>query len=182
MQILSKELSYYRKILFRLFMLFCLFFVITAVMEFNTYLNASNSKQVELVWKISPEEDVGGYNIYYDMVSRYNEGFTKYQYMKTLNEGDYIVGDNTGRFLLTSLDPMRTYWVCITAYDHAGNESDFSNEKIIFADKIPPVFPGCQEIYNPSSILHRNQFLWCLPFLFSYFWILLIRHLTRGKA
>jgi hypothetical protein len=55
-----------------------------------------------------------GYTIHYGEASR--------QYTATVDVG------NTTTAALSALDPAEVYYIAITAYDDAGNESAFSNE------------------------------------------------------
>jgi hypothetical protein len=67
---------------------------------------------ITFAWDAVP--GAAGYTIYYGAVSR--------QYTATVDVG------NTTTAALSALDPAKVYYVAVTAYDTAGNESNFSNE------------------------------------------------------
>ena len=109
---------------------FCvIFLVVTLTLEIQTYLAASATRDVALVWSQPPEQDVAGYNVYYGPVSRYENSFDEYLYAENLRPGDYEEQEPEVHYVLASIDENLSYWVAITAYDHDGNESAYSNEK-----------------------------------------------------
>lgn len=77
-------------------------------------LSPVEAAYLDLAWTPNQEPDVAGYRVYYGTSSR-----------------DYInfvdVGGATSYRLGDLLDGV-TYYVAVTAYDTAGNESDFSAE------------------------------------------------------
>ena len=82
----------------------------------STPLQSSHG-QLLAVWDPNTESDLLGYYLYYGTSS-----------------GDYsfpripIFSRTATSYLITGLDPTRTYYVALTAIDTSGNESDFSNE------------------------------------------------------
>jgi hypothetical protein len=109
---------------------FCVVFLVASLtLEIHTYLAASATRDVALVWSKPPEQDVAGYNVYYGPVSRYENSFDEYLYAENLRSGDYEVQGTEVHYVLASIDENLSYWVAITAYDHDGNESAYSNEK-----------------------------------------------------
>ena len=117
---------------------FCVIFLVASLtLEIQTYLAASATRDVALVWSQPPELDVAGYNVHYGPVSRYEDSFDEYLYTESLRQGDYRVQEPEVHYVLASIDENLSYWVAITAYDHDGNESAYSNEK---------------KIGNPSSV------------------------------
>jgi hypothetical protein len=134
-----------------------IFLVVSLSFEIQTYLAASATRDVELVWSIPPEQDVAGYNVYYGPVSRYEDGFDEYLYTEDLRPGDYEVREPKVHYVLASLDENLSYWVSITAYDHNGNESVYSNEKKIGVPSDTTVMEsssgGCQSV--PISLGSR---------------------------
>jgi hypothetical protein len=109
---------------------FCVIFLVaTLTLEIQTYLAASATRDVTLVWSQAPEQDVAGYNVYYGPVSRYENSFDEYLYEENLRPGDYEEKEPEVHYVLASIDENLSYWVAITAYDHDGNESVYSNEK-----------------------------------------------------
>ena len=67
---------------------------------------------IELKWQPSPEQDIGGYKLYYT-----EEGTATEQMVDVLNVTTYkLTGLTTGKY----------YLIEATAYDNAGNESERS--------------------------------------------------------
>jgi hypothetical protein len=74
-----------------------------------------------LRWIVPPEPSVAGYNVYLSFVSgSYGAG----------TDIGFFAPDGAGiaSYMLTGLDPNSDYFVVMTAYDGAPNESVFSNE------------------------------------------------------
>ena len=70
------------------------------------------SAEIRLAWDPSPDTEIAGYKIYYGRASgRYGAAID--------------VGNITGHTLVV---PKGKYYIALTGYDNAGNESDFSNE------------------------------------------------------
>ena len=63
------------------------------------------------------EPDIAGYKIYF--------GFESGRYHDMLNVG------LAASFVLKNLVLGVTYYICMTAYDHSGNESKYSGEVIL---------------------------------------------------
>lgn len=160
-----------------------IFLLVSLSLELQTYLAASATRDVELVWSIPPEQDVAGYNVYYGPVSRYEEGFDEYMYAEEgLGPGDYQLRDPKVHYVLASLDENLTYWVAITAYDHDGNESDYSNEKRISKPSdtasMESSSGGCQSVpaSHPSEVGGRAALTgWILLLVGVPAWILRLR-------
>jgi hypothetical protein len=111
---------------------FCVIFLVaTLTLEIRTYLAASATRDVALVWSQPPDQDVAGYNVHYGPVSRYENSFDEYLHEENLRPGDYNVQEPEVHYVLAGIDENLSYWVAITAYDHDGNESVYSNEKKI---------------------------------------------------
>jgi len=96
---------------------------------------------VTLSWNQNDEEDLSGYRVYY--------GLTSGQY-------DFIEEANSDTFLtLSSLENVKYYFV-VTAYDLAGNESDYS-EEISWAPRFVGIgddvanSPGIPKSFNLSQ-------------------------------
>ncbi len=87
---------------------------ILAVIVFFFLVSTAQAAHLDLAWDPNSEPDLGGYKIYYGTES-----------------GNYInfidVGNVTSYTMGSLLDGI-TYYVAITAYDSAGNESNFSGE------------------------------------------------------
>ena len=69
---------------------------------------------ITLAWDPNSEPDLQGYKIYYGTSSR--------NYTVTLDVG------NVTSYTVRDLDESKTYFFAVTAYDTAGNESDYSQE------------------------------------------------------
>ncbi len=124
------------------------FLLVSLALEVQSYLAASGTRDVALVWSRPPEQDVAGYRVYYGPVSRYDEGYDGYMYVEDLRPGDYEERDAKLHYVLNSLDENLAYWVAVTAYDYDENESAYSNEKkIAEVSRAPTVESssgGCQ--------------------------------------
>ena len=70
--------------------------------------------QMRLAWAPNTEPDIAGYQVYYGMTSR--------NYKHSIDVG------NVTTYTLLGLKQGVTYYVALTAYDSANNESAFSNE------------------------------------------------------
>jgi len=70
--------------------------------------------QIRLAWDPNTEPDVAGYQIYYGTASR------SYRYSIDLG--------NVTTYTIQGLTQGVTYYIALTAYDSADNESDYSNE------------------------------------------------------
>jgi hypothetical protein len=70
--------------------------------------------QIRLAWDPNTEPDVAGYQIYYGTASR--------SYRYSIDVG------NVTTYTIQGLTQGVTYYIALTAYDSADNESDYSNE------------------------------------------------------
>jgi len=82
-----------------------------------------SSQEISVTWIASEEEDVSGYKVYYGKASR--------QYRYCIHVG--LSTDCT----IPALPDSGTFYFAVTAYDTAGNESDYS-EEISLWNPIPP--------------------------------------------
>jgi hypothetical protein len=85
--------------------------------------------QIRLSWERpttkadgTPVTDLAGYKLYYGLTSR------TYDFIKT-------VGNQT-TYAISGLEPGRTYYFTVTAYDASGHESSFSDEVSV---TVPPM-------------------------------------------
>ena len=142
----------------------------------------TNTRNAKLEWLLSQESDAAGYKVYYGPVSRYEDGFSGYSFMKDLSPAEYQSTGSTAEFVLTGLDVGQTYWVSITAYDSSGNESTFSNEKKIPKKSTPPVSP-CRFLPSTHSLDTVRTILpgWALLLLSVPFWIQWLRVRLSGS-
>jgi hypothetical protein len=95
-------------------------FVTFLLVSILTIQNA-HSDQVALTWAPNPEPDLVGYRIYYGTSTR--------------NYSFFIDVGNTTSYIAQGLEEGRPYYFAATAYDMAGNESDFSNE-VVYPPKL----------------------------------------------
>jgi parallel beta-helix repeat protein len=106
------------------------------------------SGTIDLNWQPNLESDLSGYKLYYDFDA------PGYPYNGTgLVEGDspIDVGDVTS-FTLSGLAAGMTYYVALTAYDAAGNESWYSKELAIkLGENNPPNTPTNVEPPNGAE-------------------------------
>jgi hypothetical protein len=163
-----------------LFCVVCL--LVSLTLEVRTYLSASATRDVALVWSRPMEPDVAGYNVYYGPVSRYEETFDEYPYVESLRPGDYEVQDTEVHHVLNDVDANLSYWVAITAYDHDGNESVFSNEKKVGVSddtsNIASGSGGCQTVsrFTGCAVEPRAAVTgWLFLGIAVPAWILLLR-------
>lgn len=161
-----------------------IFLVASLTFEIRTYLAASGTRDVELIWSIPPEQDVAGYNVHFGPVSRYDEDFDGYLYVENLEPGDYGVQELKVHYVLSGLDENLPYWVSVTAYDHDGNESIYSNEKRISTTDEAVLMNaddgsgGCQSVLSqpPSTRTGRAALTGWIAFFFVVpAWILVLR-------
>jgi hypothetical protein len=80
----------------------------------NFHFSGSNFGEVILSWNANSEGDLSGYRIYYGSSSR--------SYGAPINAG------NVTSHTLTGLNPLRTYFYGVTAYDLHNHESGYSTE------------------------------------------------------
>jgi Fibronectin type III domain len=85
--------------------------------------------QIHLSWELpttkadgTPSTDIAGYKVYYGLTSR------AYDFIKTVS--------NQTTYAVSGLEPGRTYYFAVTAYDASGNESDLSAEVSV---TVPPM-------------------------------------------
>ena len=108
-----------------------------------------SNDNVTLSWNHNEEEDLSGYRVYYGLASG------QYDFMEEANLDTF--------FTVLDLDNV-TYYFAVTAYDTAGNESDFSEEvscvpgeKVDISDdagrspRIPRSFDLSQNFPNPFN-------------------------------
>jgi fibronectin type 3 domain-containing protein len=84
------------------------------VIPFLFFLSTAEAAYLDLAWSPNEEPDVAGYRIYYGTMS-----------------GEYINFVNVGAatsYRLGNLLEDVMYYIALTAYDAAGNESDYSEE------------------------------------------------------
>ncbi len=78
------------------------------------HFSESRADTVPIAWNPNAEADLAGYNIY---IGEQPRSYT-----------DLADVGNSTRFEWQNLEPNRTYYFAVTAYDLAGNESSFSDE------------------------------------------------------
>ena len=74
--------------------------------------------QIRLAWDANQEGDLAGYWVHYGNISRTHSG----GYQNSVDVG------NATTYTLTDIDPYKTYYIAVTAYDTFNNNSDYSNE------------------------------------------------------
>jgi len=93
-----------------------------------------------LTWDRNSEGDLAGYRIYY--------GYSSGDYSNSIDLGK----STKCELSLLNLAEKVTYYISITAYDIAGNESDFSDFVAFLADdEIPASEDNCPVLYNPEQ-------------------------------
>jgi len=112
---------------------------------------------VLLQWNANEENDLAGYKVYWGIESR------KYKFVANVGlDTSYTVSD---------LQPGYHYYISATSYDHAGNESDYSEEVTFYIE--PPEATGnssfitsCYNFpnpFNPQSEITRIRYQLELP-------------------
>jgi len=86
----------------------------TLSLIFFSLIQFSEAAQIKIAWDPNTEEDLAGYRVYYGPASRtYGQPIT--------------IGMET-TYTITDLTPGQRYYIAVTAFDTANNESDYSNE------------------------------------------------------
>lgn len=84
------------------------------ITAFLFFLSTAEAAHLDLAWSPNEEPDLAGYRVYYGTSPR-----------------EYIGFVDTGKVTTCRLDNLLdhvTYFISVTAYDRAGNESGFSEE------------------------------------------------------
>jgi hypothetical protein len=97
--------EFYKSIFFLFLLIFILCFLSSGV---------AHAASVTLAWDRSQEKDVAGYRVY--------QGKNSHHYTTMISVG------NSTTCTVTNLEPGKTYYFAVTAYDTSGNESSFSQE------------------------------------------------------
>jgi len=88
--------------------------VVVSLFAFFCLAASSEGAEIRIAWDPNTEEDLAGYRVYYGTASKtYGQPIT--------------IGKET-TYAITGLIPGQRYCIAVTAFDTAGNESDFSNE------------------------------------------------------
>ncbi|MBW2059722.1 MAG: fibronectin type III domain-containing protein [Deltaproteobacteria bacterium] len=87
--------------------------VLTVLMVLS-WMTPAEAAYLDLAWNANTEPDLAGYQVYY--------GSGSGAYSHSVDVGD------TTTYRLEGLTAGATYYVSVTAYDTAGNESGYSNE------------------------------------------------------
>lgn len=88
-----------------------------------TVLLSQDEVSVTVSWNPNTESDLAGYKVYYGLASR--------DYVEPVDAG------NVTEIKIPGFLRGKTYFFAVTAYDHAGNESEFSDEVSLQAPKAP---------------------------------------------
>ena len=83
-----------------------------------------------LRWTIPPDSDIKGYRVYVGAASR--------TYDPPLDVGSPDTLDGDVYYLYRNLREGSVYYVAVTAYNAAGVESDYSNEKVVDLSSLAP--------------------------------------------
>ncbi len=84
--------------------------------------NAAYGFQLELAWDANSEPDIAGYKVHYGTISK--------NYVHRIDVGNHQSAT------ISSLEPGKTYYFAVTAYDIHDNESDYSDEISYRASKM----------------------------------------------
>jgi len=119
------------------------------VLILSLFLLVSNAEAayLDLCWDPNYERDLGGYKVYYGTSSR--------EYMNFVDVG------NTPSYRLDNLLEDVTFYVAVTAYDLADNESDYSNEVSGVGINDGPADPvtdlGVTTVSAPASVARTES-------------------------
>ena len=108
--------------------------LISAIIVLCLSLTAySATHTIRFVWDKNTEPDLGGYKLYRRKAS------TLYTDPNSLV---VIINDpNADTILIQNFEATEKTFFVLTAFDTAGNESDYSNEVFMDVDMIPPSIP-----------------------------------------
>lgn len=95
-------------------LMFLIILLTPLAFSLTPFASAAHAASVTLAWDRSQEADVAGYRVYY--------GPTSHNYKTMLSAG------NSTTATISNLNPGKTYYFAVTAYDTSGNESSFSLE------------------------------------------------------
>ncbi len=106
--------------------------LLASLVLFGTAL--AQDATVKVSWDANTENDLAGYKVHYGKASN--------SYSDAVDIGNAVTVD------ITNLDRGATYYFAVTAYDHSGNESGFSNEVSVTI----PAAPDTQAPAPPASV------------------------------
>lgn len=105
------------------------------VLFLSLIFGSAEAAYVDLAWDSNPEPNLAGYRVYYGTASG--------KYTNSIDVG------KTTAYRLTGLSEGLRYYLAVTAYDTAGNESDLSEE--VYAVGIAEVAPEEEKSTPPSQ-------------------------------
>jgi hypothetical protein len=95
--------------------------LLTFGLPFPNFLSISIAAEVTIIWNANSEYDLDGYSVYQGTGSK----GPPYQWIDDLSLDELADPDNP-EIMLTQLVEDISYYVVVTAFDKAGNESNFS--------------------------------------------------------
>jgi len=112
-------------------------FLLAIVLSITPAFCQTGTKELTFQWEQPlPVDDLAGWNLYYGTASGVYDKIGIFNYAGT------PTATYTQQFILTSpTGQMITYYFVLTAFDGAGNESDFSNEVLARVDFLAPGVP-----------------------------------------
>lgn len=127
----SKFNPTYRLNCSKLSIILFVFFLACVISSMNAFCSYANAAEVTLAWNIS-DSDLAGYNLYYSQcqldenctIAGKNKSGLKIWQIKI----DDLQNPDMPQFTLHNLSDIHKYAFTLTAYNAAGDESDFSNE------------------------------------------------------
>ncbi len=130
-------------------------------------------QSVDIQWTVPSDPDVWGYQLHLGMDSR------DYYLIDDLGNLEDNIKEGIITYTLTDLYDDEVYYVAVSAYDYADNESDYSNEKMIVFGQVGAAAPpsggggggggGCGMLDNSSGGGPQNS-----PFQIVVFFLLLL--------
>ncbi len=112
---------------------------IVTLMNLLIFAGSISAQNMMITWDANPEADLSGYKVYYGPASR--------SYDTAVDVGSSL------EFSFDNIGGPEELYVAVTAYDTAGNESDFSEELVININQARRQFTlgdGYPNPFNPT--------------------------------
>lgn len=121
-------------------LIFKILLSVKSVLLLSYFILVPICNAAHLTWSPNTEEDLAGYKVYY--------GTSSEHYEKIIDIGKVTQYELSNLYLYED----ESYYISITAYDDAGNESGFSNVAYFTSDEeISDFEDNCPTIYNPNQ-------------------------------
>lgn len=128
--------------------LFALSFIAFLVVSASAHFSPLSAGTLTIAWDANTESDLAGYRVYYSLAS---QTYTK------VNSKD--VGTDL-RCVVDNLEEGKTYYFVVTAYDRAGNESNYSIEvsaTVNVVDQTPPAITQVRAVDRTTVSIQFSE-------------------------